>query len=175
MMTRFFRILVAFFAMLICQVSPAQQQTAYTFYNNLGFAIKKTYSLERNTNFLNTARRIKNGPKILDAFVCAQNIEKNDPDQINIINIHVTEESNAAESLRTYKQDLSSQNISYKVRTWNGLTGVEYTFKQDMGTVMLPTKAFWGYKGNKFYLIQLASLTNCSTKFETLLNSIKIL
>ena len=153
----------------------AQQQNAYTYYNNLGFAIKKTYSLERNTNFLNTARRIKNGPKILDAFVCAQNIEKNDPDQINIINIHVTEESNAAESLRTYKQDLSSQNISYKVRTLNGLTGVEYTFKQDMGTVMLPTKAFWGYKGNKFYLIQLASLTNCSTKFETLLNSIKIL
>ena len=170
-----FVVLLFLLTIIVCTDAFCQQKSSYTYYNGLGFAIKKVYSLEKNTTYLNTARRIKNGPKILDAFVCAQNIEKNDPNEINIINIHIVEETNPEASLQSYLKDLSSQGIKYKLRSWNGLTGVEYSFKQDMGTVMLPTKAFWGYKGNKFFLIQLASLSNCVSKYETLLNSIIIL
>lgn len=152
-----------------------QSQSTYTYYNNAGFAIKKTYKLQKNTSYISAVQKLGTGVKIIDAYSCAQNSESGDPNKINIININVIDENNSAESLKTYKQNLTRQGFNYRARTWNGLTGVEYSFKQDMGTVMVPTKTFWGYKGNRFFLIQLGSLTNCELKFEELLNSIKVL
>lgn len=147
----------------------------FTYYKTADFAIKKVYQLEENTLFLDMSKQISPSSKIIAAYQCAQNREKNNPNLINIININVYEITTPTQSLEEYKKALSSNKISYISKTWKGLTGVEYTIRQDMGEVMVPTKVFYGFKGNKFYLIQLGSLTDYVNKFSLLLNSIKIL
>ena len=157
--------------------NPSNNSSSFTYYNTEGFAIKKTYKLEENTVFTDMLKGITTeGIKLIAAYQCPQNIESDNPEHINLINIVVYEISApATEVLKAYTEGLSRNKFKYTNRSWNGLTGVEYTFKSDMGGVMLPTKAFYGFKGNKFYLIQLASLTDYLNKYNNLLNSIKIL
>ena len=152
------------------QVSP------YSYYTSAGFAIKKIYPLEKNTLYIsNYNNSAPVNQRIIDAYTCVLNADKGDPKQVSIININIIEIPNPAQSLSDYRKALSDAGINYVSKNWNGLVGVEYTVKQDMGEFMLPTKAFWGYKGNRFYLIQLGALTNAYSKYESLLNSIKIL
>ncbi len=153
----------------------ASASNTFIYYKTAGFAIKKVYQLQENTLFLDMSKQIISDLKIIAAYNCAQNIEKNNPNIVNIIHINVYEIHTPAQSLEEYKEALKSNKISYTSKTWKGLTGVEYIIKQDMGEVMLPTKAFYGFKGNKFYLIQLGSLTDYANKYDLLLNSIKIL
>ena len=158
--------------------SPKSTSTSsMTYYRAAGFAIKNTYVLEENKVYREIFNKIKQTEsKLIATYVCAQNTGKNDPKLINIININVNEiTTSLAEFLEKYKRDLSANRISYIDKTWNGLKGIEYSFKQDMGDVMLPTKTFYGYKDNKVYLIQISSLTDCEKKYTQLLNSIKIL
>ena len=155
--------------------SSFSSSSTMTTYKNAGFAIKKTYKLEENKLFIEMAKQTYPELKIVGAYQCAQNIEKNNPQLINIININVYEINNPAQTMEDYKAGLSENKIPYVNKTWNGLTGIEYDIKQDMGEVMLPTRAFYGYKGNKCYLVQLGSLTNYTSKFEELKSSITIL
>ena len=127
--------------------------------------------------FIDAYRRNKpNGVELISAYTCFQNAETKDPDYINVINVNVYKiDTPAEQTLAAYKRNLITNRIPCSDKTWNGLHGVEYSFKQDMGDVMLPTKVFYGYKGNKFYLIQIGALVDTDKKYNALLNSIKIL
>ena len=93
---------------------------------------------------------------------------------INIVVYRI--DAPAEQTLAEYKRSLIANRFPYIMnKTWNGLQGLEYYFKQDMGDTMLPTKAFYGYKGNKFYLIQIGAVVDTNKKYNALLNSIKIL
>lgn len=149
----------------------------YKYYQESGFAIKKSYKLEENTMFIDAFRQNQtDGLKLVSAYTCFQNAETQDPNYINVINIVVYRIDAPAElTLAEYKRNLIANRFPCSNKTWNGLQGLEYSFKQDMGNVMLPTKAFYGYKGNKFYLIQIGALVDTDKKYNALLNSIKIL
>lgn len=149
----------------------------YIYYKASGFAIKNQYALKENTMFIDAYRRNKpNGVELISAYTCFQNAETKDPDYINVINVNVYKiETPAEQTLAAYKRNLITNRIPCSDKTWNGLHGVEYSFKQDMGNVMLPTKVFYGYKGDKFYLIQIGALVDTGKKYSALLNSIKIL
>ena len=158
--------------------TPIQQNTDnYHYYKNSGFAIKKSYALKENTMFIDAYRRNKpNGVELISAYTCFQNAETKDPDYINVINVNVYKiDTPAEQTIAAYKRNLITNRNPCSDKTWNGLHGVEYSFKQDMGDVMLPTKVFYGYKGNKFYLIQIGALVDTDKKYNALLNSIKIL
>lgn len=148
----------------------------YTYYKASGFAIKKSYALEENAMFINAFKQSQQDMvELISAHICFQNAEKQDPDFINVININVYKiDASAEQTLVEYKRNLAMNRFPCSNKTWNGLQGLEYSFKQDMGNVMLPTKAFYGYKGNKFYLIQIGALVDIDKKYTALLNSIKI-
>ena len=131
----------------------------------------------RQSSIQGVMKRLRaNGVELISAYTCFQNAETKDPDYINVINVNVYKiDTPAEQTLAAYKRNLITNRIPCSDKTWNGLHGVEYSFKQDMGDVMLPTKVFYGYKGNKFYLIQIGALVDTDKKYNALLNSIKIL
>lgn len=160
------------------QTSPNTVANEYIHYLTSGFAIKKSYKLEENTMFIDAFRRQNQTEelKLISAYTYFQNAETQNPYLINVINIVVYRIGTPAEqALAEYKSSLIANRFPCDNKTWNGLQGVEYSFKQDMGDTMLPTKAFYGYKGNKFYLIQIGAVVDTDKKYNALLNSIKIL
>ena len=159
------------------QTSTNTAANEYKYYQESRFAIKKSYKLEENTMFIDAFRQNQtDGLELVSAYTCFQNAETQDPNYINVINIVVYKiDAPAEQTLAEYKRNLIANRFPCSNKTWNGLQGLEYSFKQDMGNVMLPTKAFYGYKGNKFYLIQIGTLVDTDKKYNALLNSIKIL
>lgn len=160
------------------QTPQSTANSEYKLYLQSGFAIKKSYKLEENTMFIDAFRRQNQteGLKLISAYTYFQNAETQNPYLINVINIVVYRiDTPAEQALAEYKSSLIANRFPCDNKTWNGLQGVEYSFKQDMGDTMLPTKAFYGYKGNKFYLIQIGAVVDTDKKYNALLNSIKIL
>lgn len=171
-MKRFYTLIL-----FLCITYLLNAQSGLQYYKEAGFAIEKSYKLEENTMFIEAFRRIRsNGVELISAYTCFQNAETKDPDYINVINVNVYKiDAPAEQTLAVYKKNLITNRIPCSDKTWNGIQGVEYSFKQDMGDVMLPTKAFYGYKGNMFYLVQIGALVDTDKKYNALLNSIKIL
>lgn len=83
--------------------------------------------------------------------------------------------TNGKTSINNYKKSLEINQIDYKNVSWNGLDAVEYSFKQDFDGVSVPTIALFGFKKEKLFLIQLASLSDSQEKFTLLKKSIVIL
>ena len=159
------------------QTSPNTVANEYKYYQESRFAIKKSYKLEENIIFIDAFRQNQTDElELISAYTCFQNAETQDPNYINVINIVVYRiDAPAEQTLSEYKSNLIANRFPCSNKTWNGLHGLEYSFKQDMGNVMLPTKAFYGYKGKLFYLVQIGALVDTDKKYNTLLNSIKIL
>lgn len=156
--------------------SPTEYK--YKYYNESGFAIKEVYKLEKDTLFIDAFRRQNHTEELelISAYTYFQNAETQNPYRINVINIVVYRiDAPAEQTLAEYKRSLIANRFLFNNKTWNGLQGLEYYFKQDMGDVMLNTIAFYGYKGNRFYLIQIGAVVLPEAKYEALLNAIKIL
>lgn len=166
----------------LCVTNIHAKIREYTYYDNLGFAIDNSYALVTNTLYMQMYEEYnKNNPDkhtLLGSFTCSQNTDSNDVTQINIININITQNtSSKSEStiISEYKTGLTSANMLYQGLKWQRATGVKYSFNQNIGGVDVPTIAFYGYKEDIMYLIQVASLSNVERKFDDLLNSITLL
>ncbi|MFI3297024.1 MAG: hypothetical protein R3Y59_05285 [bacterium] len=157
----------------------------YNYYDNAGFAIDKSYNLEVNDVYIQMYNQMvknmdpsysKPVPKLIAALQCCQNANSSDMNEINLININISEcKDDMDEILDEYKVALKQSNIKYAEVKWQDMRTIEYYHEQNMGEVFLPTMASYGYKGNKLFLIQLGSLSKHKGKFEALKNSIIIL
>lgn len=153
----------------------------FIYYKDAGFAINKDYKLQENFTYIEMYERLKekhNLPKLIASYVCPINLETEDPLQIDIINIAVNSHDENAENrtvMDNYKKTLMEQNIDYKDVIWNDIPCIEYSFYQDMEGTQLPTKALYVHNGDKFFLFQIASLSNIEDKFELLVKSIFLL
>lgn len=165
----------------VIELTPPKTKDNYSYYNKAGFAIEKTYNLMQNKAFIQLYKsysKKEDARELLAAYTCSQNAEKNDPNLINIINVNVEgfdTKTNGEKILANYKVSLDANGFKYNDIDWNGISAVEYTFNQNFDGTMIPTKAIYGYKGNKLFLLQISSLSNIESKFKSLKNSVIIL
>ncbi len=155
------------------------QREDYTYYKNAGFAIDRSYKLQRNSEYIAAIREARIASvKLIDAYICTVGEELGDPYKMSFINLNINEmPSNMSpqEYLDEYKSECISSGISAKSVTWHGCPAVEYSFEQDWTYVNMPTRALFVCKGNKSFLIQLGSMTDVSGKYNQLKNSIILL
>ena len=73
--------------------------------------------------------------------------------------------------LNSYAQNLETNGINYKKTEFNGLKALEYSFSQQD----LPTMAILFVKDKQSYMLQVATRTNLTKKFNSLKSSFKFL
>lgn len=148
---------------------------SYTYYYELGFAIKRTYQLNQNHEFIHIYNKLyadqhKASP-LLAAYICAQNIDSNYPEDITIINVNINK-ALSPNAINEYASSLKCNKINYRQIKWQGNPALEYGFSQHMGEeINIPTRAIYCYYNEKLYLIQLASLSNLDSKYKKLKQS----
>lgn len=149
----------------------------YTFYKKEGFAILKKYNLKVNTAYLTLSKQeYVGGMEIVNSFSCAREGFSSNGSDIEIININVFKADAPSIRLTNYKKALYDEQQIYSIdRALKGMTGIEYKFTVNTESLSIPTVAYYGYKGENFFLIQLQSPQNTKERYEQLLQGIKIL
>ncbi len=148
---------------------------SYTYYHELGFAIKNTYKLIQNQEFIHMYNKLQTdqykASPLLAAYICTQNIDSNNPEDITIINVNINK-ALSSNTINEYASSLKHNKINYRQIKWQGNSALEYDFNQQIGDgINIPTKAIYCYHNEKLYLIQLASLSNIDSKYKKLKQS----
>lgn len=149
----------------------------YSFYYDECFAILKKYKLQQNKIFIDLVKQeYSGGTELINAFMCSREGFASNGRDIEIININIYKADSPDIRLKQYKADLKrEQNINSIDRAVKGMQGIEYQFNFNTENLSITTIAFYGYKGDLFYLIQLQAKDNVSERFERLLQGIRIL
>ena len=139
-------------------------------YKKEGFAISRDYQLSVNEEYIQQVNAANPDNHLIGAYYCLQN--NKDANKINMININTFDISgdgvNGSDRLRAYKRCLQNAGISYQSTQFRGHDAVEYSFTENIGNSSVPTKALYVIKDGKYYVLQLASLTDVESKFEML-------
>lgn len=156
-------------------------QGSYQTFALQGFRVKCGCSLYENAVFIQAAKQqgVKN---ILAAYICAEN--QDSPDYGVIVNINIYDESGGYKNIKPsnyeyfekrcleqYASNLSNAGFRYSYTTYQDVSALEYNFDQQG----VPTKAIMFFKNKKSYLLQVATRSNLTTKYNALKTSFEIL
>lgn len=158
-------------------VANMHGQESYQTFTSAGFKVKCGCKLFSNTTFITMAKQ-QGMNNILAAYICAEN--KDNPDIGVIHNINIYDESKSYKNiqpsgyknfekkyLEQYATNLKNAGMSYTYITYQGVSALEYTFDQGG----LPTKAIIFLKNKKSYLLQVATRTSLTRKYNSLKSS----
>ncbi|MDR1897730.1 MAG: hypothetical protein LBR10_13160 [Prevotellaceae bacterium] len=158
------------------------EKDGYQIFASAGFKVKCGCKLYVDKVFIDMATK-QGVDNILAAYLCAEN--EDNPDICAIVNILIYDMQKIYKNIpekdyqdfetqhtKEYAEYLKSSGISsYNFITYQGVSAIEYTYKQ----IDLPTKAIYFLKRKKAYLLQIGTRKNLTTKYNSLKNSFEIL
>ena len=155
-------------------------ENAQYIYEQDGFKIDSSYQLVVNTEYIQEYDLHANKHKLIGAYCCVQNPD--DVQNMIVININIIDYSTEIQGNTTkqkllddYKSTLNRKGYENNFNPFQGISALEYSYKQDFGDVKVPVKAIFLFHRQKSYLFSVMSLSNTDIEFNKLRNSVYLL